>query len=407
MKATREGLADFLALRRPTVALLLVVILVGSGERMADKFMPLYLTTLGGGAMAVGLYGALRNLLGALYSLPAGLLADHLGAGRSLALFSVMAAAGFAVAGLASDWGLVLAAAPLFIAWSAVSAPAMLGTIAKVLPENRRTMGVTLHSLIRRIPMALGPLAGGYLIVAMGSERGCSVGFFAAAAMAVVALGVQRVLMHEPAGEARPAALPRHPIILLRRMSPPLRNLLTADILMRGCEQIPEAFVVLWCLEKLGTAEGAAQFGWLVTIEMITAVLIYIPVARLADQSAKKPFVVATFVFFSLFPLALGFCDSFPLLVAAFVLKGLKEFGEPTRKALILDLSPPEIRASMFGLYYLIRDSVVSLFALGGWLLWEISPRANFLTAFVFGAAGTAWFWWRGRDHETAGTAAA
>jgi hypothetical protein len=45
-----------------------------------------------------------------------------------------------------------------------------------------------------------------------------------------------------------------------------------------------------------------------------------------------------TFVFFTLFPLALIFCHTFPAFVAAFVLRGLKEFGEPTRKALIMDL---------------------------------------------------------------------
>ena len=39
---------------------------------------------------------------------------------------------------------------------------------------------------------------------------------------------------------------------------------------------------------------------------------------------------------------ALLFCRSFETLIPAFILRGLKEFGEPTRKALILDLSPEE-----------------------------------------------------------------
>ena len=43
---------------------------------------------------------------------------------------------------------------------------------------------------------------------------------------------------------------------------------------------------------------------------------------------------------FTLFPLVLLFSKSFGMLVVAFVLRGLKEFGEPTRKALILELSP-------------------------------------------------------------------
>lgn len=101
---------------------------------------------------------------------------------------------------------------------------------------------------------------------------------------------------------------------------------------------------------------SAIQFGLLTTIEMTTAVLVYIPVAYLADRGTKKPFVLMTFVFFTLFPLVLLYSRSFEWLILAFVLRGLKEFGEPTRKALIMDLSPDHCKAGMFGLYYLIRD---------------------------------------------------
>jgi hypothetical protein len=86
------------------------------------------------------------------------------------------------------------------------------------------------------------------------------------------------------------------------------------------------------------------------------------------------------------------------MLVAAFVLRGLKEFGEPTRKALIMDLAPENQKASMFGLYYLIRDVIVSLAAFGGALLWQHSPTLNLMTATAFGAAGTIWFALRGKD---------
>ncbi len=131
---------------------------------------------------------------------------------------------------------------------------------------------------------------------------------------------------------------------------------------------------------------------------MATAVLIYIPVAHLADRTSKKPFVVVTFSFFTLFPLALPFCHSFAWLVPAFILRGLKEFGEPTRKALIMELAPESCKAGMFGLYYLIRDVFVSVAAFGGAFLWQISPATNFLSAFCFGLLGTLAFALWGQD---------
>ena len=123
-------------------------------------------------------------------------------------------------------------------------------------------------------------------------------------------------------------------------MNPAMKGLLVTDILIRFCEQIPYAFVVVWCLKTIADPVSAVQFGLLTTIEMATAVLVYIPVAYLADRSHKKPFVLTTFVFFTFFPLVLLYSRSFPWLVLAFILRGLKEFGEPTRKSLIMDLSP-------------------------------------------------------------------
>jgi MFS family permease len=126
--------------------------------------------------------------------------------------------------------------------------------------------------------------------------------------------------------------------------------------------------------------------------------IVYIPVAYLADRSLKKPFVMMTFVFFAFFPLVLLYSTSFWPLALAFVLRGLKEFGEPSRKALIMDLGPEGRKAATFGLYYLVRDTIVSIAAFGGAFLWNMSPATNFLTAFFFGIAGTIWFAFAGRD---------
>jgi MFS family permease len=190
----------------------------------------------------------------------------------------------------------------------------------------------------------------------------------------------------------------RNPLKLLRLMKPAMKGLLVNDILVRFCEQIPYAFVVVWSMKTIVQPVSAVQFGLLTTIEMTTAVLVYIPVAYVADRGTKKILVLITFVFFTLFPLVLLYSRSFEWLVLAFILRGLKEFGEPTRKALIMDLSPDHCKAGMFGLYYLIRDFFVSIAALGGAFLWQISPETNLVTAFVFGVIGTAGFAVFGRD---------
>jgi MFS family permease len=396
-------LIEFLGLRRSIAGLLSMVVLVGMGEHMAEQFLPLYLLALGGGFLSVGFLNGMDNLLGALYAFPGGYLSDRLGTKRALLLFNLLSMVGFLVVILVPAWPAVLAGATLFLSWTAISLPATMSLVARVLPASKRTMGVSLHSLVRRVPMALGPVVGGACIAAWGIERGVRIAFLGALAMAALAAILQQVLIDSdsrPGERARRPAAERNPIRLWGQMTPPLRHLLVADILVRFCEQIPYAFVVVWAVGTRGHPGpvSALQFGLLRSIEMATAILVYIPVAYLADRGQKKPYVLMTFVFFTLFPLVLLFCRSFALLVLAFVLRGLKEFGEPTRKALIMDLAPEDRKAGMFGLYYLVRDVIVSVAAFGGAWLWSIGPRVNLMVAFAFGIAGTIWFALRGRD---------
>ena len=394
--------SDFLGLRKSTVGMLLMIILVGMGERMAERFLPIYLIALGGGALSIGLLNGLDNLLSALYAFPGGYLSDRIGFKKALLVFNLIAMFGFLIVILIPAWQAVLVGAVFFLSWTAISLPATMSLVAKVLPTHKRTMGVSMHSFVRRIPMALGPLLGGLCIGFWGERNGIRAAFAVALTLSVVATLMQQILIQddpEKISEEKPATSPqKNPWKLFARMHSSLRRLLVADILVRFCEQIPYAFVVVWCMKIIAKPVTAFQFGILSGIEMLVAMLAYIPVAYFADKSAKKPFVVTTFVFFTFFPLLLIFCQSFNWLVLAFILRGLKEFGEPTRKALIMDLAPEDCKAAMFGLYYLMRDMVVSVAAFGGAFLWLIGPSANFLAAFSFGIAGTLSFALWGRD---------
>ena len=408
-----SSLVEFLGLKRSVGALLIMVVLLGLGERMAERFLPLYLLALGGGALAVGLLNGLSNLLGALYALPGGWASQRFGYKRALLFFNLMSMAGYLIVIVYPSWMATLAGAALFLCWSAISLPASMDLISSALPKGKRTMGVSMHSLVRRVPMALGPLVGGLLIDLFGIEQGVRLAFGAALFVALVALAMQQRLIEEPPRKESPTD---SMFSAFKWISPDLRCLLASDILVRFCEQIPYAFVIVWCVTMNHIT--SLQFGFLTAIEMGTAMLVYIPVAFFADKAGKKPFVVATFCFFTLFPIVLLFSHDFFTMVIAFVIRGLKEFGEPTRKSLILDLAPENRKAAVFGAYYLLRDTVVSLAAFGGAFLWDrdlmgrllgifglkgdlsafCSPEVNLIVAATFGLAGTLLLAFFGRD---------
>ncbi len=386
--------ADFLALRRDTALLLAALVLAGTGERLWLGFAPKYLETLGAGVLLIGLFDGLQTLLGALYAYPGGWLTDRWGQRRSLLLFNSLSLAGYGIVLVWQHWLGVLVGAFLFLAWSALSLPATFSVIATSLDKRQHTMGIGVQSMVRRVPMMLGPLIGGWLIARHGWERGVREALLGCIVLSAVT-AVFQWFMTDSRGTPPAKAASSHVRFfdVLRSFNPTLRELLVSDILIRFCERIPYAYVILWAMNHGGL--DAQQFGSLVAIEMVTAMACYLPVAHLADKHGQRPFVLVTFIFFTAFPLSLLWADSFAWLALAFVVRGLKEFGEPARKALIVSQAQPEFRARVYGAYYLVRDGIVTIGSMLGAWLWSVSPHANFIGAALCGAVGTLWFWRR------------
>ena len=197
-----KKITSVLGLQRSIGAMLVMVVLVGLGERMAERFLPLYLIALGGGAFSVGLLNGLDNLLSALYSLPGGYLSDRIGYKRALVVFNLLAMSGYLIVILIPSWVAVIVGAMFFLSWSAISLPATMELVSRVLPKNKRTMGVSMHSLIRRIPMALGPVIGGTLIGLYGEVRRIRLAFGSSLVLAFISLIYQQEMIEDvPAAE--------------------------------------------------------------------------------------------------------------------------------------------------------------------------------------------------------------
>lgn len=393
-----NGLAKitgFLALKRNTSLLLVMLVLAGTGEKLWLGFVPKYMELLGASVWMIGSFDGLQTLLGAVYAYPGGWLTDHLGQRRSLLLFNGLSLCGYVLVLLWHHWLALLLGSFLFLAWSALSLPTTFTVVATSLSADRHTMGIGLQSMVRRVPMMVGPLIGGWLINQYGWREGVQM-----ALLGCIALGLATALFQWAMTESEPAKpatiAEKTPPIgfwhVVASFTPALRELLLSDILIRFCERIPYTFLILWAMNHVGL--NAQQWSFLVTIEMTTAMFCYIPVAHLADKYGRRPFVLITFLFFTLFPVTLLWANSFGLLALAFAVRGLKEFGEPARKALIIGEAEPELRGRTYGAYYLIRDCTVTTGSfLGAWL-WSIGPRTNFIGAAVCGGLGTLWFWW-------------
>ena len=384
--ASRRRLAESLGLERNVVAVSGAMFLMGLGENLWRRFLPKYLEALGAPVTAIGLFGSTQDLLDGVYQYPGGWLADRLGRRHALLLFVALATLGYALFFAAPAWPWVFAGLALAMAWTSMASPTLFAVVGDALPKYKRTMGFTVQSVLRRVPIAVAPTLGGLAIAAYGVRTGVRIGLVVSMALAAATLVTASRVRIPVAPDETPVSIGG----VWRSLPTPLRRLLLSDIFIRTCEGMVDVFLVLYAINVVGVS--APQFGALVAVQMVTSILSYVPAARLADRTGRKPFVIATFLAFSLFPFAVVLAQSLAGLVAAFVVGGLRELGEPARKALIVDHARPILRARSVGLYYIVRSLAIAPAAFVGGVLWKIAPALPFHVAAAVGLAGTALF---------------
>jgi len=381
----RRRMADYLGLERNVVVVSAVVFLLGFGEELWKRYLPKYLEALGAGIGIVGLFGTTKDFFDAIYQYPGGWLADRVGRRRAFLTFIALASAGYLVYLLSPSWPYVFLGLALSMSWASMASPAVFAVIGDALPKERRAMGFTLQSMLKRVPMAVAPLAGGALIAWGGVISGVRVGLIIMLALAGAG-AVLTLAINLPVMVGAPASVRG----VWRSFHGALKRLLVSDIIIRTCEAMAEIFIVLYVTNVTGVS--LPQYGALVAVQMVTAILVYIPAAKIADRVGRKPFVIATFVCFALFPVAVVLAGNFVALVFAFVIGGLREIGEPSRKAMIVDFAEPHLRARTVGLYYLVRSLTITPAAALGGLLWKFEPQAPFIIAGIIGVIGTLVF---------------
>jgi MFS family permease len=407
----RDSLTRLLALNRTVGVVLLSVLFFGLGEQLWSQFMPVLLqdqskalarearSSAGvtwAALWAVGVYACLRNLFEGFCYIGGGQLTARLGDRGSLMLFGGLTVTGYVCLLLSNHPLSATLAALLILGWEPLSVPATFTTVGSTVGLSSQGMAFALQSIQKRLPKIIGPVLAGYLLATAqgwgateeaGREEGMRVLVGAALVLGLVSLAVQWGWL--PHREAPPPGPPAWQI--LRDFHPALRRLLIAEVATRWCDWLVREFVVLYLL--LVHDVSPKRIGLLFGLQNLVALLTYLPVGRMTGSLGLQPFIGLTFVFFALFPLVLALVpdDWLPL---AFVVYGLREVGEPARKALITSLLPEAVRARGVGLYWGVRSFAICLASLAGAALWwEFGPHVLLYTAFGLGCVGAGAFY--------------
>jgi MFS family permease len=406
----REAPADggwrvWLALNASTGALLAAILLVGMGSELWSPLMSEYLHQLNAPILLIALYGSAKDFQDAFCFYLGGTVAARFNTRRALLLFNALPLIGLLILLWPNKYA-VFAALPFVGIWNSVSGPAMLRVVGDSLAMHRRSMAFSLQSIQKRLSSLLSGFISGLLVYVLGELLGVQAAIGLAFVLVALSLLIQYRYMRTAVVDQ---VLTLHkPWSLLRTYDPQLRRLLVSDILARWCDGMPREFVILYCVsvlvERLGwSRDDAVAFypSVLLVVMQVASLLLYLPIGHLASKegAAKKPFIGVTFVFFALFPLTLvvlGPLAGVGGLVIAFIVGGMREIGEPARKAMITELAPPALRTQAIGVYWAARSVGIMLAPLAGGLIWVVfGPEPMLWTAAALGAVGAILFYAR------------
>jgi len=407
----------FLALEADVLVLSLAMFAFSLGFQMTGRYMAEYLSALGAGAVVVGLYGTVGNVIGAVYPYPGGAVSDRIGSRNALTAFGLLSTLGF-LAWLVAPLLGPLAVPAVFVglllaqAWKSFGLGATFAVVKQSVPPSRLAAGFASTETFRRTAFLIGPLIAAALFAPFGStDDEVVLAFQAILVVAVVAAVVGTVAQHllydasedsigsEFAGLAQIRAD-------LRSLPDPLRPLLVGDTLVRFGNGMVYVFFVLvvtdflsvgltTSLPGLGAVSLSPQafFGLLLAVEMLVALLTMLPAASLAERVGLKPVVAVGFAVYATFPVLLIYAPAdAATLVALFAFSGLRFAGLPAHKALIVGPAEADAGGRVTGTYYLVRNAVVIPSGLAGGYLYSLNPEAAFLAASVVGGLGVLYF---------------
>ena len=375
----------------------------------------------------------MSNIISAVYPYPGGAISDRIGSRYALTLFGLLATVGFAVWVVAPNLGTIalgwVSIAPwvwIFVglvlaqAWKSFGLGATFAVVKQATEPSRLAAGFASTETFRRVAFLVGPVLAA---IVLGIRAEFTASFQHVLGIAVLFGVLGTVVQHflydasqDTIGDSFEGVVQIRSD--LREMPHELRPLLVGDTLVRFANRMVYVFFVLVVTRflevgvdttlALGSVSYALQFspeeffGYLLGVEMLVALLVMAPAAKLAEYVGLKPIVALGFAVYGVFPIVLiNTPTSAAALALVFAFSGLRFAGLPSHKALIVGPAEQDAGGRVTGTYYLLRNTVVIPSAALGGYLWDfVNPEIAFTVASVIGIVGTGYFLVFGEEFE-------
>ncbi|RLG21453.1 MFS transporter [Candidatus Micrarchaeota archaeon] len=352
----------------------LVSTITDTGSKMILPILPMFIKSLGGAGIAVGIVGGVSESIASLLKVFSGYFSDRIGK-RKPFIYTGYALSSVAklLMGLSSSWLHILLLKPLERVGKGLRSAPRDALIRHFSKESNIGKGFGFHRMMDSLGSVIGSIIALILIAHFNFSF----------ASVIMAAGILSIF----------ALLPLH--FVKERKSRPLRRKLLASF-----SELPanlKLFIAIASLFALANFSYMffilrAQVGFsginrvaipiiMYTIYQAVYTILSEPVGSASDRFGRRAMIQIGYLLFALTCFILYFMQSFAALLIAFLLYGASlAFVDAMQRAFASELAPKEILGTSMGLFH-TSIGIMSLPAsvIAGFLWETVSPEAVFL----------------------------
>ena len=379
----------------------IVSLLADISTEMVYPLIPLYLAAVGAGPATLGLIEGSAEMLASLTKVISGRRSDRTGRRKPLAMLGyALSAAGKAVLALANLWPTVLAGRLADRFGKGIRGAPRDALLAESITPEQRGRAFGLHRAMDTAGALIGVLLAYVVLTSVAQPTGATYKRVFALSIVPAVLGVLVLLLVRERPKA-PLATPEQPADTPSRRVP----FATLWTQLDGRLKI---FLLIALLFTLGNSSNqflllrAGQLGQssgnvILLYGLYNAIyaLLSYPAGRLSDRVGRRTLLVAGYTIYGLVYLGFGLASGTGVLWPLFGLYGAyTAFTDGVEKALLVDLAPLDLKATVIGLHATIIGVALLPASLLAGLLWDlIGPAAPFLLGGVVGLLAAAGLW--------------
>jgi MFS family permease len=329
------------------------------GQNLITPILPLYAEQFAIGTTLVGFLIAIQGVARIFTNLPAGRLADRIGANRLLAAAALIATASALVGGLAPSYNVLLVSRLMQGVAGAISQTAGLTYAANISGPEKRGRYLSMYQGSFLLGNSVGPVVGGYTAQFLGYRAP----FFIFAALALLVAIWMWVRLPNPRVQnvSNPAKEPKTQpgfLILMRSMFRKPGVILVSLIGLSAA--YTRAGSRNMALPLLGAGIGLSEgtIGLMLTIVFIATVIVVFLAGTLSDRIGPKRIITPSWIILALGMVILALAPGYWVFMAGAIVFGMASgLSTPVPIAYISKSVDDDSQGMALGLYRTFNDA--------------------------------------------------